>query len=304
MSINPFKEPRPGSCGKPVPDVQVDIIDKNQEGIGEIVVKGPNVMKGYYKDEAKTRSSFKEGWLLTGDLGYIDNDGYIHITGRSKEIIVLSSGKNIYPDEIERHYSRAPFVKEMCVLGVLRQKGSVKIEYLHAVIVPDEGFFKGSQEDKMRNIIKEKFEELGKELPAYKHITGFTVIKDNLPRTVLGKMKRYEVQKKYMAVILEGESKKDAFLSEEERMLAESDIGKKVISCIQKALDIKVQIKLSDSIELDLGADSLGIIELASGIEKCFGLRLDEYISKKGVSTVKDFILKVKEMVEKEKNAK
>lgn len=304
VSINPLKEPRPGSCGKPVPDVQVDIVNKDKEGIGEIIIKGPNVMKGYYKDEAKTRSSFKDGWFLTGDLGYIDNDGYIHITGRSKEIIVLSSGKNIYPDEIERHYSRAPFVKEMCVLGVLRQKGGAKIEYLHAVIVPDEGFFKGSQEDKMRNIIKEKFEELGKELPAYKHITGFTVIKENLPRTVLGKIKRYEVQKKYMVVILEGESKKDAFLSEEERILAESDIGRKVIACIKEALDLKTEIKLSDSIELDLGADSLGIIELASGIEKCFGLRLDEYISKKGVSTVKDLILKVKEMVEKEKNAK
>ena len=160
------------------------------------------------------------------------------------------------------------------------------------------------QEDQMRNAIKEKFEELGKELPAYKHITGFTLMKEKLPITVLGKIKRYEVQKKYMAVILEEEEKKEALLSEEERILAESDIGRKVIACIKEALDIKTPIKLSDSIELDLGADSLGIIELASGLEKRFGLKIDEYISKKGISTVKDLILKVKDFVEEQKGEK
>jgi long-chain acyl-CoA synthetase len=298
VSINPFREPRPGSCGKPVPNVQVDVINKDKEGIGELVIKGPNVMKGYYRDEAKTRSSFKDGWFLTGDLGYIDTDGYIHITGRSKEVIVLSSGKNIYPEEVERHYSKAPFIKEMCVLGVVRQKGSASIEYLHAIIAPDEEFFQNAQEGEVRNIIKEKFEELGKELPAYKHITGFTVIKEGIPKTVLGKIKRYEVQKKFLPVILEEERKRDAFLSEEDRILTESGIGKKVIDCIKEALSIKTQIKPSDSIELDLGGDSLGIIELASSIEKCFGLRVDEYISKKDVSTVRDLILKVKEMLE------
>ena len=287
VSINPLKSPRPGSCGKPVPDVFVEVINKNKEGVGEITVKGPNVMKGYYKDEAKTKSSFKDGWLLTGDLGYIDSDGYMYITGRSKEVIVLSSGKNIFPEEVEKHYSIEPLIKEMCVLGISRQKGAGKIEYLHAVIVSD----------KTRDQIKEKFEELGKGLPGYKHITGFTIIEESLPRTVLGKLKRYEIEKRFLPVILEEGKRKEILLSEEEKVLLESDIGKKVVTCIREALDIKTPISLNDSIELDLGADSLGIIELVTAVEKCFNVEIDEEMVKDGISTVKDLILKVKEKI-------
>ena len=292
VSMNPLKKPRPGSCGKPVPDVQVDIINKDKEGAGEIVIKGPNVMKGYYKDEVKTKAAFKDGWFLTGDLGYIDSDGYIHITGRSKEIIVLSSGKNIYPEEIERHYSKPAFIKEMCVLGVLKKKS----EYLHAIIAPNETFLKEHREDEIRDIIKKEFEEIGKGLPGYKHIMGFTVIKDSLPRTVLGKIKRYEIQKKFLPIILEEDRRKDAIASAEDKALAESDIGRKVISCVKEALDIKTDIMPGDSIELDLGADSLSIVELVTAVEKEFNIELDEEVISGKISTVRDIILTVKEL--------
>lgn len=298
VSINPIKSPRPGSCGNALPDVQVQIVNKDEDGTGEIVVKGPNVMKGYYKDDAKTKSSFnKDGWFLTGDLGYIDSYGYIYIKGRSKEVIVLSSGKNIYPEEIEKHYSKEPFIKEMCVLGVLKPKGEGKIEYLHALILPDITFFKGPEEDTIRKEITQRFEELSRELPGYKRLTGFTIIKENLPRTVLGKIKRYEVAKKFIPLILEEDKRREEVLTQEERILAESEIGKKVISCIREALDVKTPIRLSDSIQFDLGADSLGVIELVSAIEKCFNIEIDEQIVEKRISTVKDLIIKIQELL-------
>jgi len=298
LSINPFKKPKPGSCGKPVPDVEIEIMNKNADGIGEIVAKGPNIMKGYYKDEQKTKSAFKDGWFLTGDLGYIDSEGYIHIVGRLKEVIVLSSGKNIFPEEIERHYSKDPCIKEMCVMGVLKQKGTAKIEYLHAVILPDVDFLKGYGEKDIREAIKARFESLSKELPAYKRIMGFTVIKDSLPRTVLGKIKRYEVQKKFMPIISGSGEKGEEVLSDEDRALAETETAKKVIKCVKEALEIKSPVRLNDSIELDLGVDSLAMVELVCAIEKEFNIELDEKVVSSGISTVKDIILTVKELTE------
>ena len=296
LSLNPFKRPKPGSCGKPVPDVQIEIMNKDKDGIGEIAAKGPNIMKGYYKDELKTGNAFKDSWFLTGDIGYIDDECYIHIVGRSKEVIVLSSGKNIYPEEIERHYLKDPCVKEICVLGVLRQKGAAKLEYLHAVVLPDFNFLKEHGEKNIREAIKNRFNNLSKELPGYKRIMGFTIIRDSLPKTVLGKIKRYEVHKRYMLVILGEQERGEEILSEEDRALAESEIAKKVIACIKGALDIKSPIRLNDSIELDLGVDSLAMVELVCAVEKDFNIELDEKVVSSGITTVKDIILTVKEL--------
>ena len=179
----------------------------------------------------------------------------------------------------------------------MKKRGIAALEYLHAIVVPDEVFFKEAAEDEIRKAIKDKFEELGKNLPGHKHITGFTVIKEKLPRTVLGKIKRYEIQNKFLPIILKEDKRKNADLSEEEKVLLESDIGKKVVACAREALDIKTPINLNDSIELDLGADSLGIIELVTAIEKCFNVEIDEEMVKNGISTLKDLILKVKEKI-------
>jgi len=297
-SFNPLRKQKIGSIGKPVPDVKINIVNKDVDDVGEITIQGPNVMKGYYKDEAKTKKAIRDSWFYSGDLGYMDKDGYIYITGRSKEVIVLSSGKNIYPEEVEKHYSTTPYVREMCVMGVLKKKGRGNIEYLHAVVVPDFEFFKERGEINLRNVIKNSFENLSKDLPSYKRIVGFTVTQEVIPRTLLGKIKRYELQKKFLPIILdEGEKEKEVPFEEKE--LLESDTAKELISCVKDALDIKTPVHLSDSIELDLGVDSLGRVELLCAIEKRFNIDIPEEMVAGEIFTVKDLFLKIDSAIKK-----
>lgn len=297
-SMSPIKRPNVGSIGKPVPDVEMKIVNKDTSGVGEIAIKGPNVMKGYYKDEVKTREVIKDGWFFSGDLGYMDKDGYFYITGRSKEMIVLSSGKNIYPEEIEKHYSATPYIKEMYVLGILKEKGGGKLEYLHAVVVPDLEFFKERGEMNVREVIRNVFDNLSKDLPGYKHIMGFSVTHEDLPRTVLGKLKRYEIEKKMKPIILD-EKQEEKELTPQEEKLAGSDIAKRLIKCIKDILDIKSHVHLNDSIELDLGVDSLGRVELVLAVEKCFDVEFPQEMVSGEIFTVKDVILKVEELLNK-----
>ncbi len=298
VSFNPLKRPKIGSIGKTLQDIKIKIVNPDVDGIGEITIQGPNVMKGYYKHEEKTKAAIKDGWFYSGDLGYRDKDEYFYITGRSKEVIVLSSGKNIYPDEVERHYSSSPYVKEMCVMGVMKKKGRSNIEYLHAIVVPDFEFFKERGEINLRKVIKNTFEVLSRDLPSYRHIVGFTVTQDPLPRTLLGKIKRYEVEKKFLPLILD-EDRKEEEVSFEEKDLLESDVAKELISCTKDALEIKGPIHLSDSVELDLGVDSLGRVELLCAIEKHFNIELPEEMVAGEIFTVKDLLLKIEEALKK-----
>ncbi len=298
-SMNPLNRPKIGSIGRPIPDVELKVINKDASGVGEIAIKGPNVMKGYYRNETKTREVIKDDWFLSGDLGYADKEGYFYITGRSKEVIVLSSGKNIYPEEIEKHYSATPYIKEMCVLGVLKERGSKgKLEYLHAVVVPDLEFFKERGEMNIRRVIKSTFDNLSKDLPAYRHIMGFTITQENLSRTVLGKLKRYEIKKRFMPIILD-EEEKERDIAPEDKELSLSENAQKLIKCIQDALDIKGPVHLNDSIELDLGVDSLGSVELLLAIERCFGIEFPEEMVAGEIFTVKDVLTRTEGMLKK-----
>src|SRR5260370_8702217 len=107
-----------GSVRKPLPGVEVRIAEPDASGVGEVVARGPNVMLGYYEDEAATRKTLIERWLHTGDLGRVDDDGNLYLVGRSKEIIVDTNGKNVYPDELEEIYSDSPYVKELSIVGL------------------------------------------------------------------------------------------------------------------------------------------------------------------------------------------
>jgi long-chain acyl-CoA synthetase len=294
-SLNPARRPKVGSIGKPIPDVEMKIVSKDAAGVGEIAIKGPNVMKGYYKKEDKTMEVIKDGWFLSGDLGYVDKDGYFYITGRSKEVIVLSSGKNIYPEEIEKHYLKTPYVKEICVLGIIKERAGANVEYLHAIIVPDLEFFKERGEMNIERVIKNAFEVLSKDVPSYKHIMGFSITNEQLPRTILGKLKRYEIEKRYRPLILD-EDRKEKALTDEEKDLLESETTTKLIACIKDSLGIEDTIHLNDSIELDLGVDSLARVELVLAIEKCFDIEFPGEMVAGEIFSVKDLVLKIDEL--------
>ncbi len=190
------KNIRYGSIGLPMPEVEVKIENKNEKGIGEIVVKGPNVMKEYYEMPKETNNVLKDGWFYTGDLGYIDKDGFIFITGRKKNVIVLKNGKNIYPEELEQLIANLPYVEENMVYGKPKDDDlvvSVKIvynkEYMHSKK-------QDISQEEIRDIIWQDVKKINKTLPKYKYIKNLVVTEEPMIKTTTAKIKRYEEMKK------------------------------------------------------------------------------------------------------------
>ncbi len=182
-----------GSVGKIVPSLQAKIIDPNENGIGEIAVKGPTVMLGYYENEDATKETIKDGWLYTGDLGYFDKDEYLFITGRRKNVIVLKNGKNIYPEEIETLIDKLEGVKESFVYGKQEDDDDENDLKLAAKIVYDESFFEGKDEAEIKQIIWTKIkEEINQIMPKYKYIKEILVTNKELIKTTTQKIKRFE----------------------------------------------------------------------------------------------------------------
>jgi len=298
LTLTPQKKPKVGSVGLAVPDVEIKIIEKDKKGIGEVIARGPNIMKGYYKKDNLTNEVIKDGWFHTGDLGYIDEDGYLFLTGRSKEVIVLSSGKNVYPQEIEEAYLKEIPAKEMCVFEVPSKKGMQENEILWAIVVPDLEFFKKFGEVNLRNVIKERFDNVSRTLPAYKRVMGFSVTLDELPHTLLGKIKRFKVKEIYASKIAKEKELVSApqEVLPEDRELMQSFHGKKIIEYLKQQTKVKGEIVPANSLELDLGIDSLGRIELVSDLEKIFNTEIKDEIVGQSF-TVKDLIIGVKSVV-------
>ena len=194
------KTMRLGSVGIPMYSVNVKIDNPDENGIGEIIAKGPNVMLGYYENEEATNDVIKvdeEGnrWFHTGDLGYIDKDGFVFITGRKKNVIVLKNGKNVFPEEIEALVTNLPYVSEVMVYGKPKDDDllvSVKIVYNEEYV--KEKYGKISEED-LKEIIWNDIKEINKKLPTYKYIKNLVITKEPMIKTTTAKIKRFEEQK-------------------------------------------------------------------------------------------------------------
>ena len=187
---------RIGTVGKVFPSLKVKIIDKDKDGVGEIIVKGPSVMLGYYNNEEATKEVLKDGWFHTGDLGYFDKDDFLHLAGRKKTVIVLKNGKNIYPEEMETLVNRIDGVKESMIYGK-PDRDDVKI--CVKIVYDSENLKKTYNlegEEKIKEFLWQKIKEINKKMPAYKYIKELIITKEELIKTTTQKIKRYEEMKK------------------------------------------------------------------------------------------------------------
>ncbi len=264
VSFNPPEAPRLGSVGRPLDGVEVRIPNPDPDGVGEIFIRGANVMAGYYQNEAATREVVRDGWFASGDLGRLDRDGYLYITGRLKDIIVLSSGKNISREEVARHYLKSRKIKEIYVMPDDRE------EKLVAVVVPDFDRFRETGEADIYGEVKWQLEYYSQQLEPYKRVRDFVLSNRELPKTRLGKVKGYEA-----AAIYRQRAGKRYDQRKTAREEGVSALGELVLRILTDKAGPD-RIYLDDHLELDLGLDSLALVELIAALEQRFAVEIKE----------------------------
>ena len=195
VAVGTNKNYKLGSIGKTVPSVEAKLVDVNEEGIGELVVRGPSIMLGYYENEEANKESLKEGWFYTGDLAKIDEEGYIFICGRKKSVIVLKNGKNIFPEEMENLVNKIEGIKESFIFGKIQSndenniKINVKIVFDRDVI---KDVYKVEKNEDIYTVLAKKIKEINQTMPSYKAIRGIMLTEEPLIKTTTNKIKRQE----------------------------------------------------------------------------------------------------------------
>ena len=275
-----------GSVGPPFPGIEAKIMDpqSRDEGpaSGEILIRGPIVMKGYWNRPDATAEILKDGWLHTGDLGYFDPDGNLFITGREKEIIILSNGKNIYPEEVEAQYLKSRYIKEICVMGFEGTPDDPRFDQLYAVIVPNFEMLKEHKIVNLKEVIRYDIENLSTQLASTKRIANYEIWQEDLPRTTTRKLKRFEIEKRVRAN--QGKKLDEAGTALPEKPLSADDSSWLEQPEVQKAVKVIREvarnapevIRPSQNLELDLGLDSMQRVEMLSALEEALGADVEE----------------------------
>jgi long-chain acyl-CoA synthetase len=193
---------KPASVGKPIPEVEIRILDPDEHGRGEIALRGPVIMQGYYRNEEATREVLsREGWLRTGDVGYLDRERYLYLTGRAKSMIVTEGGKNVYPEEIEDRFQLYGEVEQILVRGYLADR-KMKVEAIEALIYPSAEYlgvsgpeaWKGVDGEAIRGGFQKIVDEVNSRLLPYQRISRFSILEAPMEMTTTKKIKRFTVE--------------------------------------------------------------------------------------------------------------
>lgn len=284
-----------GAVGRPLPGIEVKILPvvlggEDGRRDGEIAIRGPIVMQGYFRRPDANAATLQDGWLLTGDLGFIDAQGRLTMTGRKKEVIILSSGKNIYPEEVEAHYAQSPYIKELCVLG-LAEFGEPAAERLHAIIVPDLDVMRERKVLNMREVLRFEVENLSVHLPSHKRILGYEIWMEQLPRTTTNKLKRFEIERRAREGSTAGAStaaEPEPETEEDTVWAADPDVAR-ALERVRVAARHKDAVRPGANLELDLGLDSIERVELLADLEQLYAARVPEEVTHR-IYTVRELV--------------
>lgn len=265
LTVNPLYQSRKGSCGKPVPGVELRLFHTDKDGVGEIIVRTPSLMKGYWKNPEATERVVIDGWFHTGDLGWVDADGYLYITGRIKDVIVTGAGKNVYPMDLEAIYREIPEIEEICVVGV----PSGLSEDVHGVVVPSAVLREEGTPEEIRKRVQREIQRVGRDLPGYHRLQQLHLWPGELPRGEDGEIDRAAVRRA-VRLRAEGDAAPRGPARDGDRRQAVLDEIARLSR--MPAADIRRESRLSE----ELGLDSLQTIELLLYLDHSLGVSLDD----------------------------
>lgn len=280
VTVTRFEDNAIGSVGTPLNGVEVKIEDPDGAGIGEVLIRGPVVTAGYYRNkEADDEAFTPDRWFRSGDLGHFDRRGHLYIVGRKKDVIILPSGKNVFPEDVEAHYERSSLVSEICVLGKRDVASQFKgAETLCAVVVPNFEFLKMQHITNPGEWIPWELEDLGRELPEYQRVHDFVVRTEPLPRTTTRKVRRFELRQELEAADISGLGRFSGnghVSSPADRELMNSRAGRIVTEIIKEHVADATVLHPLLNLEIDLRLDSLARIECMANVEQALGIQFE-----------------------------
>jgi long-chain acyl-CoA synthetase len=278
------------TVGRALPGQELRILPSDDpDGDGEIAIRGPIIMQGYHNRPDATDAVMRDGWFLTGDLGRLDGQGRLTITGRKKEVIVLASGKNVYPDEVEAQYRQSQFIEEICVIG-LTHPGEPTTERLHAVVVPAMALLRERRIANAGDLMRFEIEGQSVHLPPHKRVLGYDVWFEPLPRTTTGKLKRHEIARRVTQKHRDADQRRRTAV---DNTPWEGDAHALEVAAIVARRAKGSPVAPDSNLELDLALDSLERVELIADLEQRFGVRVSGDQAA-GILTVADLIAAVR----------